>query len=100
MTIRPVPATSATLSEEKKLPSREVIARVREEMGAEDFPVVFDPFCGGGSTLIEAQRFGLTSCGSDLNPIPVLISRMLATYLPEVAGRDPIAPGDQEVLAD
>lgn len=42
---------------------------------------VLDPFCGGGSTLVEAQRLGLPSEGTDLNPIPILISRAL-TVLP------------------
>ncbi|MGH9155575.1 MAG: DUF1156 domain-containing protein, partial [Acidimicrobiales bacterium] len=37
-------------------------------------PTVFDPFCGGGSTLVEAQRLGLPAAGSDLNPVPVLIT--------------------------
>src|SRR4051794_23505374 len=41
-------------------------------------PTVMDPFCGGGSTLVEAQRLGLPAFGSDLNPVPTLISRTLA----------------------
>lgn len=49
-------------------------------------PPVFDPFCGGGSTLVEAQRLGLQSFGSDLNPVPVLISRALTQYLPPLHG--------------
>jgi putative DNA methylase len=50
-------------------------------------PTVFDPFCGGGSTLVEAQRLGLPCAGSDLNPVPVLITRTLTELLPQVAGR-------------
>src|SRR4051812_12916321 len=30
-------------------------------------PTVVDPFCGGGSTIVEAQRLGLSSIASDLN---------------------------------
>jgi putative DNA methylase len=58
-------------------------------------PTVFDPFCGGGSTLVEAQRLGLPAAGSDLNPVPVLITRVLTQLLPQVAGRPPLvaAPG-------
>ncbi len=56
-------------------------------------PTVFDPFCGGGSTLIEAQRLGLPAAGSDLNPVPVLITRTLTELLPQVAGR-PALVGD------
>lgn len=50
-------------------------------------PTVFDPFCGGGSTLVEAQRLGLPAAGSDLNPVPVLITRVLTELLPQVASR-------------
>ncbi|MFQ5509782.1 MAG: DNA methyltransferase [Leptospirillia bacterium] len=38
--------------------------------------VVFDPFCGSGTTLVEAQRSGRDSIGIDLNPIACLISRV------------------------
>lgn len=37
--------------------------------------VVFDPFCGSGTTLVEAQAAGHTSIGVDLNPIATLIAR-------------------------
>lgn len=37
---------------------------------------VFDPFCGSGTTLVEAQKAGLNSVGIDLNPIACLISRV------------------------
>ncbi|MDQ3384710.1 MAG: DUF1156 domain-containing protein [Actinomycetota bacterium] len=52
-------------------------------------PTVFDPFCGGGSTLVEAQRLGLPAVGSDLNPVPVLITRVLTELMPQVSGRPP-----------
>jgi putative DNA methylase len=55
-----------------------------------DPPTVFDPFCGGGSTLVEAQRLGLPAAGSDLNPVPVLITRVLTELMPQVAGRPPL----------
>jgi len=38
--------------------------------------LVFDPFAGSGTTLVEAQRLGLSSVGVDLNPIACLISRV------------------------
>jgi len=49
-------------------------------------PVVLDPFCGGGSTLIEAQRLGLAGVGSDLNPVPALITRVLTQLVPQAVG--------------
>ncbi len=44
---------------------------------------VLDPFCGSGTTLVEAQRAGLNSVGIDLNPIACLITRVKTSPLPE-----------------
>jgi len=44
---------------------------------------VFDPFCGAGTTLAEAQSLGYETIGIDLNPIACLISRVKTTLLPE-----------------
>jgi putative DNA methylase len=40
-------------------------------------PSVFDPFCGGGSIPLEAQRLGLAAHAADLNPVAVLITKSL-----------------------
>jgi site-specific DNA-methyltransferase (cytosine-N4-specific) len=59
------------------------------------FPVapgtaVLDPFCGSGTTLLEAQNVGCDFVGVDLNPIAVLISKVKTDGLQpdalEVAG--------------
>lgn len=71
--------------------------RVIAEATGGDPPTVFDPFCGGGSTLVEAQRLGLPAAGSDLNPVPVLITRVLTELVPQVAGREPLV-GDTTQL--
>lgn len=42
---------------------------------------VFDPFCGSGTTLLEAGRAGHDSLGVDLNPVATLISRVKTTRL-------------------
>lgn len=42
-----------------------------------DPPPVYDPFSGGGSIPLEAQRLGLSSSASDLNPVAVLITKAL-----------------------
>lgn len=56
----------------------------------EPLPVVLDPFCGGGSTLVEAQRLNLPGRGSDLNPIPVLITKALTELPPQLVARAPL----------
>src|SRR5436309_2901965 len=50
-------------------------AKLELKKAMADTPVtIVDPFCGGGSTVLEAQRLGLRAFASDLNPIPVLIT--------------------------
>jgi putative DNA methylase len=58
-------------------------------------PPVYDPFCGGGSIPLEAQRLGLESRGSDLNPVAVLITKALVEIPPKFAGKPPIHPMPQ-----
>jgi putative DNA methylase len=73
-------------------PSDEILELARRtiKVSCDQLPVVLDPFCGGGSTLVEAQRLGLPSQGSDLNPIPVLISKSLAEYPHAMWDQDPL----------
>jgi putative DNA methylase len=59
---------------------------------AEYAPPVLDPFCGGGSIPLEAQRLGLRAYASDLNPVPVLITKALIEIPPRFAGRPPVNP--------
>ena len=55
-------------------------------------PPVCDPFCGGGSIPLEAQRLGLRAHGSDLNPVAVLVSKATCEIPPMFAGRPPVNP--------
>lgn len=55
-------------------------------------PPVYDPFSGGGSIPLEAQRLGLRAYGSDLNPVAVLIGKSLVEIPPKFAGRPPVNP--------
>ena len=59
----------------------------------EKAPPVYDPFCGGGSIPLEAQRLGLRAYGSDLNPVAVLISKALVEIPPKFAGKPPVHAG-------
>lgn len=40
---------------------------------------VLDPFCGSGTTLLEAAHFGISGCGFDMNPLAVLIANTKLT---------------------
>ncbi len=59
-------------------------------------PPVYDPFCGGGSIPLEAQRLGLEAHGSDLNPVAVLITKALIEIPPKFADRPPVNPEAQQ----
>lgn len=72
-------------------PTPEVLDRARKLLtAAGPLPTVLDPFCGGGSTIVEAQRLGLPAVASDLNPVPVLITKVLTELIPAIAGRPPL----------
>ena len=55
-------------------------------------PAICDPFCGGGSIPLEAQRLGLEAHGSDLNPVAVLITKAMIEIAGKFAGRRPVHP--------
>jgi len=61
-------------------------------------PPVLDPFCGGGSIPLEAQRLGLKAYASDLNPVAVLITKALIEIPPKFAGMPPVHPGAQRSI--
>ncbi len=71
---------------------REVREEIRRSTG-DDPPAVLDPFAGGGSIPLEAQRLGLEAHASDLNPVAVLINKALIEIPPRFAGRPPVFPG-------
>ena len=60
-------------------------------------PPVCDPFCGGGSIPLEAQRLGLTAYASDLNPVAVLITKALIEIPPKFAGQPPVHREDDKL---
>jgi putative DNA methylase len=55
-------------------------------------PAFHDPFAGGGAIPLEAQRLGLESHASDLNPVAVLINKVMIEIPPKFAGRKPVGP--------
>lgn len=67
-------------------------AEIRRSNGG-TMPAVVDPFAGGGSIPLEAQRLGCHAEASDLNPLAVLINKALIDIPPRFGGRPPIHPG-------
>lgn len=63
-------------------------------------PPVLDPFAGGGSIPLEAQRLGLEAHASDLNPVAVLINKALIEIPPKFANRPPVNPEARQSLMD
>ena len=55
-------------------------------------PPLLDPFAGGGSIPLEAQRLGLEAHASDLNPVAVLINKAMIEIPPKFAGQPPVNP--------
>ena len=55
-------------------------------------PAFHDPFAGGGTLPLEAQRLGLEAHASDLNPVAVLINKAMIEIPPKFAGRAPVNP--------
>ncbi len=53
---------------------------------------IYDPFAGGGSIPLEAQRLGLRAIASDLNPVAVLINKALIELPPKFNNRPPVNP--------
>jgi putative DNA methylase len=66
--------------------------RAAELFNPEKLPAFHDPFAGGGSLPLEAQRLGLESYASALNPVAVLINKAMIEIPPKFAGRPPVHP--------
>jgi len=66
--------------------------RAAELFNPDKLPAFHDPFAGGGSLPLEAQRLGLEAYASDLNPVAVLINKAMIEIPPKFAGRPPVNP--------
>jgi DNA modification methylase len=80
----------------------EIPRAVIRELSPPRDALVLDPFCGCGTTLVEAQQAGFASIGVDLNPIGCLISRVKTTPLPigfiETVERCIVAAREQSIM--
>lgn len=70
-------------------------AEIRRSCGGE-LPPVYDPFSGGCSIPLEAQRLGLPAYGSDLNPVAVMIGKAMIEIPPKFKDLPPVHPGIKE----
>ena len=61
-----------------------------------ELPPIYDPFSGGGSIPLEAQRLGLPAYGSDLNPVAVMIGKAMIEIPPKFKDQPPVHPGPKE----
>src|SRR6202012_75433 len=59
-------------------------------------PAVYDPFAGGGSIPLEANRMGFESHAADLNPVAVLLNKCNLELAPRWAGYAPVNPEDRK----
>ena len=66
--------------------------RADELFDRHKLPAFHDPFAGGGSLPLEAQRLGLEAHASDLNPVAVLINKAMIEIPPKFAGKPPVNP--------
>ena len=84
-------ARSAAWGRDEEPPGRDDAASTLRYL-QEHAPPVYDPFSGGGSIPLEAQRLGLRAHGSDLNPVAVLIGKALVEIPPRFVGLPPVNP--------
>jgi putative DNA methylase len=66
--------------------------QAKELFNPDQLPAFHDPFSGGGAIPLEAQRLGLESFASDINPVAVLIGKALIEIPPKFAGATPVGP--------
>ena len=70
--------------------------KATELFNPDRLPAFHDPFAGGGSIPLEAQRLGLEAYASDLNPVAVLINKAMIEIPPKFAGKPPVNPEDRQ----
>lgn len=70
--------------------------RAKEIFDRNKLPAFHDPFAGGGSLPLEAQRLGLEAYASDLNPVAVLINKAMIEIPPRFTGSIPVNPESRQ----
>lgn len=83
--------------------SRALTQAAHEALGgaAGTRPLVVDPFAGGGAIPLEALRVGADAFASDLNPVAVLLNKVVLEYIPKYGNAEmkmPNAEGEEVVF--
>jgi putative DNA methylase len=58
-------------------------------------PAMYDPFAGGGSIPLEANRLGFETHAGDLNPVAVLLNKCNLELIPPRVNKPPVNPEDR-----
>ena len=74
--------------------------RAADLFNPDKLPAFHDPFAGGGSLPLEAQRLGLESYASDLNPVAVLINKAMIEIPPKFANQPPVSLAANHITAE
>lgn len=83
--------------------NEQILSAARNEIyksiGKDKLPRFYDPFAGGGSIPLEAQRLGLDTYTADLNPVSVIINKAMLEIPPLFYDYEPVHPTEQSRLA-
>lgn len=80
-----------------------LFTRARDEIKksiGKNLPAVFDPFAGGGTIPLEAQRLGLKALAADLNPVAVMINKAMIELPLRFKDKPPVNPAAKNFLED
>lgn len=72
--------------------------QAKELFNPDKLPAFHDPFAGGGAIPLEAQRLGLESWASDLNPVAVLINKAMIEIPPKFSGLAAVNPESRKQI--
>lgn len=75
----------------------EAYAEIKKYCG-DEVPTLLDPFAGGGTIPLEAQRLGLKAVAADLNPVAVMINKAMIEIPPRFADMPPVNPKDRNAM--
>ena len=89
------------LSVLENTPNAQILSEAKKEIlryAEGTLPTVFDPFVGGGAIPVEALRLGLKTESSDLNPVAVMITKLVADVPARFANTVPVHPQEEMTL--